>query len=249
MDQATELRRAYATLGIGESATLEEARAAYSTWSMLLSDLAVVGDSSGAEAGAQGTEGVGRSPEPAHAPGMFARHELDLAWYAIEQAHIDGALFVRRARGCSECGRTPAVRITLHTVQSGCFRARRTTTSSLVCRDCGLAAVADAQRQNRRHGWWNTLGPVWTVQALTRNAGEGRFLRRVDAPPRRPAPGPRMSEEDLYAPRPRRRSVRILGWITGLAAIGLTVGMAVPVATGDHEPPPPASSTADPAAK
>ncbi|WP_019874707.1 hypothetical protein [Sporichthya polymorpha] len=249
MDQATELRRAYATLGISENATLEEARAAYSTWSMLLSDLAVVGDSSGeAEA-----ESAARSPEQSHAQAhvqaTFARHELDLAWYAIEQAHIDGALFVRRARGCSECGRTPAVRITLHTVESGCFRARRTTTSSLVCRDCGLQAVSDAQRTNRRDGWWNTLGPIWTVQAITRNAGERRFLRRVDAPPRRPAPAPRVSEEDLYAPRPRRRSVRILGWITGLAAIGLTVGMAVPVATGDHEPPPPATSTADPAAK
>ena len=46
MDQATELRRAYATLGITDSATLEEARAAYSTWSMLLTELAVVVDGS-----------------------------------------------------------------------------------------------------------------------------------------------------------------------------------------------------------
>lgn len=240
MDQATELRRAYATLGISDNATLEEARAAYSTWSMLLSDLAVVVDGSGAELNA---EAPPRTPEQA----LFARHELDLAWYAIEQAHIDGALFVRRARGCSECSRTPAVRITLHSVQGGGVRGRRTTVSALVCRDCGLGAVARVQRENRRHGWWGALAPIWNMQAITRNSGERRFLRRVDAPPRRPAAGPRASESDLYLDKPRRRSVRILGWMTGLAAIAMTVGMAVPAASGDPDVPvpanPPASST------
>jgi hypothetical protein len=235
MDQATELRRAYATLGINDSATLEEARAAYSTWSMLLADLAVVVDGSGAELSA---EAPARTPEQA----LFARHELDLAWYAIEQAHIDGALFVRRARGCSECSRTPAVRITLHSVGGTGFRSRRATISALVCRDCGLEAVARIQRENRRHGWWGVLAPIWNMQAISRNSGERRFLRRVDAPPRRPAPGPRVSEEDLYLEKPRRRSVRVLGWITGLAAITLTVGMAVPASSGDPDVPVPADA-------
>ncbi len=241
MDQATELRRAYATLGISDSATLEEARTAYSTWSMLLADLAVVTDgSSGADVSG---EARARTPEQAHAQAMFARHELDLAWYAIEQAHIDGALFVRRARGCSECSRTPAVRITLHSARGNGFRTRRATVSALVCRECGLAAIARVQRENRRHGWWGILAPAWTAQAITRNSGERRFLRRVDAPPRRSAPAPRVSEEDLYLFAPRRRSVRVLGWITGLAAIAMTVGMAVPAASGDPDVPPPASTS------
>ena len=239
MDQTTELRRAYATLGISENATLEEARAAYSTWSMLLTDLAVVGDGS-AEVDA---EGPARSPEQAHVHAIFARHELDLAWYAIEQAHIDGALFVRRARGCSECGRTPAVRITLHSARGAGLRTRKAAVSALVCRDCGMDAVARIQRDNRRHGWWGALAPIWTVQALSRNAGERRFLRRVDAPPRRQAPAPRVSEEDLYTIRRRPRSVRILGWLTGLAAIAMTVGMAVPASSGDPNVPIPADKT------
>src|SRR4051794_12908618 len=141
MDQATELRRAYATLGISDNATLEEARAAYSTWSMLLTDLAVVVEGAGPE----GTAESGASAHPSQQSAdsaLFARHELDLAWYAIEQAHIDGSLFVRRARGCSECSRTPAVRITLHSVRGAGVRSRRATVSALVCRDCGLDAVA-----------------------------------------------------------------------------------------------------------
>ena len=239
MDQATELTRAYATLGISENATLEEARAAYSTWSMLLTDLAVVGDGV-AEVDA---EAPARSPEQAHAQAIFARHELDLAWYAIEQAHIDGALFVRRARGCSECGRTPAVRITLHSARGAGIRTRKATVSALVCRDCGLDAVARVQRDNRRHGWWGVLAPLWALQAISRNAGERRFLRRVDAPPRRSAPAPRVSEEDLYTIKRRPLSVRILGWITGLAAIAMTVGMAVPASSGDPNVPVPADST------
>jgi hypothetical protein len=239
MDQATELRRAYATLGISENATLEEARAAYSTWSMLLTDLAVVGDS-GAEVDA---EGSARSPEQAHVEAIFARHELDLAWYAIEQAHIDGALFVRRARGCSECGRTPAVRITLYSARGAGIRTRKATVSALVCRDCGMEAVARIQRDNRRHGWWGVLAPIWTLQAIARNSGERRFLRRVDAPPRRQAPAPRVSEEDLYTIKRRPRSVRFLGWITGLAAIAMTVGMAVPASSGDPNVPVPADKT------
>jgi hypothetical protein len=241
MDQATELRRAYATLGIDDNATLEEARAAYSTWSMLLGELAVVVDGSGAEFAAEASAHPSRQTAD-HA--LFARHELDLAWYAIEQAHIDGALFVRRARGCSECGRTPAVRITLHSVRGSGVRTRKATVSALVCRDCGLEAVSRVQRDNRRHGWWAVLAPMWNIQAITRNAGERRFLRRVDAPPRRQAPAPRVSEEDLYTIRRRPRTVRLLGWLTGFAAIAMTVGMAVPTSSGNPDAPVQPTSTA-----
>jgi hypothetical protein len=246
MDQATELRRAYATLGISDSATLEEARGAYSTWSMLLADLAVVVDGSGAELSA---EAPARSPEQTPFQAMFARHELDLAWYAIEQAHIDGALFVRRARGCSECSRTPAVRITLHSAHGAGLRTHRATVSALVCRDCGLEAVSRIQRDNRRRGWWGVLGPIWNIQAISRNSGERRFLRRVDAPPRRQAPAPRVSDEDLYTIRRRPRTVRVLGWLTGLAAIAMTVGMAVPASTGDTHTPAPATTVSTSAGK
>jgi hypothetical protein len=130
----------------------------------------------------------------------------------------------------------------LHSVGGTGFRSRRATISALVCRDCGLEAVARIQRENRRHGWWGVLAPIWNMQAISRNSGERRFLRRVDAPPRRPAPGPRVSEEDLYLEKPRRRSVRVLGWITGLAAITLTVGMAVPASSGDPDVPVPADA-------
>jgi hypothetical protein len=254
MDQATELRRAYATLGVSDSATLEEARVAYSTWSMLLADLAVVVDGSGAEMSAEAPS-PSLAPSPAPSPeqtpvqAMFARHELDLAWYAIEQAHIDGALFVRRARGCSECSRTPAVRITLHSARGAGLRTHRATVSALVCRDCGLEAVSRIQRDNRRHGWWGVLAPIWNIQAISRNSGERRFLRRVDAPPRRQPPAPRVSEEDLYTIRRRPRTVRVLGWLTGLAAIAMTVGMAVPASSGDAHTPAPATTGSTSAGK
>lgn len=245
MDQATELRRAYATLGISDNATLEEARAAYATWAMLLVDLAVsVDGGNGVERGPTSTpaEAVeAASPEQA----LFARHELDLAWYTIEQAHIDGSLFVRRARGCTECSRTPAVRVTFFSVRGAGVRTQRATVSALVCRECGLDACARVQGDTARRGWWSLFGPIHTVRALSRNAGERRFLRRVDAPPRRQAPSPRPSEEDLYTIRRRPRSVRLLGWLTGLAAIGMTVGMAVPASHGDapDAPTQPGAST------
>jgi hypothetical protein len=243
MDQATELRRAYATLGVSENATLEEARAAYATWSTLLADLAVVVDGSGAELSAEAAARAEHPSQSSRDHALFARHELDLAWYAIEQAHIDGALFVRRARGCSECGRTPAVRITIASVRGAGLRTRKATVSALVCRDCGLDTVARVQRDNLRHGWWGVLAPLWTVQAISRNAGERRFLRRVDAPPRRrPAPAPRVSEEHLYTEQRRPRSVRVLAWLTGLAAIAMTVGMAVPAHSGDPDTPAPAQT-------
>lgn len=234
MDQATELRRAYATLGIGDNATLEEARAAYATWSNLLSELAVVVEGAGTEAAESATAHPSRQ---SGADALFARHELDLAWYAIEQAHVDGALFVRRARGCSECSRTPAVRITLSAVRGAGFRTRKSSVSALVCRDCGLAAVARVQKDNRRNGWWGVFAPIWNIQAITRNSAERRFLRRVDSPARRSAPSPRVSEESLYVEKRRSRTVRILGWLTGFAAIAMTVGMAVPASHGDPNPP------------
>ncbi len=239
MDQATELRRAYATLGIGNDATLEEARAAYSTWAMLLSELAVAIDGHGTERGAERAAGSAAEPTEAHLPeqAIFARHELDLAWYAIEQAHIDGALFVRRARGCTECGRTPAVRVTYFSVRGTGLRTRRVAISALVCRECGLDACARVQRDNLRRGWWGLLAPFHTMRALTRNAAERRFIRRVEAPPRRRAPAPRPAEEDLYTLTRRRPGVRLLGWLTGLAAIAMTVGMAVPASSGDPQTP------------
>ena len=246
MDQATELRRAYATLGVSESATLEEARAAYSTWLILLTDLTVSVDGCGTERSPElSTEAPARTPEQA----LFARHELDLAWYAIEQAHTDGALFVRRARGCSECSRTPAVRITLHSVSSPGLRSRRTTVSALVCRDCGLQAVRRIQRANHRHGWWGVLGPVWNLQAITRNSSERSFLRRVEAPSRRPGPGSGGSPADPHLITPRRRSVRVVGWLTGLAAVAMTVGMAVPASSGHPQGPVPAFPPATSAGK
>lgn len=241
MDQATELRRAYATLGVGEDATLEEARAAYATWALLLKDLAVVGDTSGGAAtGATDSE----TPDPSPEQAVFARYELDLAWYAIEQAHIDGPLFVRRARGCTECGRTPAVRVSFYSVRGAGLRTRRATVSALVCRECGLEAIARVTRDNRMRGWWSPLAPFFTLHAMVRNAGERRFLRRVDAPPRRATPAPRPAEEDLYLVRPRRRGVRILGWLTGITAVAMTVGMAVPASSGDV-PEAPIQSSAD----
>ena len=84
---------------------------------------------------------------------------------------------------------------------------------------------------------------MWNLQAITRNSGERRFLRRVDAPPRRQPPAPRISEEDLYTIKRRPRSVRIFGWMTGLAAIALTVGMAVPTASGNPDAPAQPAST------
>lgn len=248
MDQATELRRAYATLGIRDNATLEEARAAYGTWAMLLIDLAVSvdgGNGAGTERGSA-SAGAKSDEPPSPEQAVFARHELDLAWYAIEQAHIDGSLFVRRARGCTECSRTPAVRVTFFSVRGAGLRTQRATVSALVCRECGLEACARVQRDTLRRGWWSPLGPIHTVRALSRNAGERRFLRRVDAPPRRQAPAPRPAEEDLYTLGRRRPAIRLLGWLTGLAAIAMTVGMAVPASSGDAPEQPQQSGTAAP---
>ncbi|MGQ0624918.1 MAG: hypothetical protein ACT4PP_09785 [Sporichthyaceae bacterium] len=193
-----ELRQAYATLGVHESASLEVARDAYTTWSSLLSD-PIFGVDPAVNDRAQGGGGD-------TAQAVLARHELDLAWYAIEQAHAEGALSVRRPRGCSECGALPAVRVTFCSVRGAGIRTRRTTISALVCQECGIAACDRAQRDTWRRGWWSLLGVFFTLRALLRNCAERRFLRHIE-PPQRPR---RPTDADLYS-IPRRRFAFIPG--------------------------------------
>ncbi|MGQ0632733.1 MAG: hypothetical protein ACT4P1_17090 [Sporichthyaceae bacterium] len=196
------LRRAYATLGVHESASLETARAAYATWSSLLTD-----PSFGIDPGidSEVTNRV-QSGGGDTAQAVLARHELDLAWYAIEQAHAEGSLSVRRPRGCSECGALPAVRITFSSVRGAGLRTKRATISALVCQECGIAACNRAQRETWKRGWWSLLGVFFTLRALARNASERRFLRHIE-PPQRPR---RRTDADLYEV-PRRRFAMIPG--------------------------------------
>jgi hypothetical protein len=224
-----ELRKAYVTLGLDEHATLTQARDAYLTWVCLLDH--------------------DRTPivfaDPEARPDLL-HHELDLAWHAIEQAHQHGVMFPRQARGCRRCGGTPAVQVTLHSVQPGGFRARTSTSSERLCRDCGLEAGWRTQRANLQRGWWGVLAPFANLQAIGRNSTELAFLRRLEPADRR---RPRAGGRPAAATRLRwyqRRDIsdrRGFALLTALAVIVVLFGVVLPVGSGSGGPTTPTAAS------
>jgi hypothetical protein len=211
-----ELRRAYATLGLDDHSTLGQARDAYLIWAALLAEPPSSESAEPAQAAARATADL-------------SHHELDLAWHAIEQAHEHGVLFPRRPRGCQQCAATPAVRVTLHSVAPGGFRARSTIHNSLLCRTCGLEAYRRVQQETRRRGWWGVLAPFANLRAIMRNSTEKAFLRRVEpSVPRQSRRAARRSElgrHDAWAGR------GMAALLTTLAVILLIMGLVLPGST------------------
>jgi hypothetical protein len=206
-----ELQKAYATLGLDEDATLDQARDAYLTWVCLI-----------------GHDSEKPVADPKAGPDLM-HHELDLAWHAIEQAHKHGVLFPRRPRGCERCAGLPAVRVTLHAVDPGGFRPRTRTVAARLCRDCGLETARQVQRETMRRGWWGVLAPFANLRAISRNSTERAFLRRVD----RPVHGKHRKPNDALPTMPwyRRRDVTVgrgLPLLAGLAALALILGITLP---------------------
>lgn len=217
-----ELRRAYATLGLDDDATLGQARDAYLIWAALFSETA-------AEQSGQDSK--------AAASADLCHHELDLAWHAIEQAHEHGVLFPRRARGCQQCSATPAVRVSLHSVAPGGLRARSTVHNALLCRGCGLAAYKRVQRETVRRGWWGVLAPFANLRAITRNHTEKVFLRRLEpSVPRQQRRAARLHEH-LDGPDPLSAwaGKAMVVWLTALAAIALIVGIVLPAGNAPQQ--------------
>jgi hypothetical protein len=210
-----ELRRAYATLGLDERATLAEARIAYLTWVTLVAET---------PAPVIGEEDEATGPAPID----LIHHELDLAWHAIEEAHKLGVLFPRQSRGCQRCGASPAVRVTGHRVGRGRVRRHIVTDSSVLCRGCGLKAVRAARSECLRSGWWGLLAPFTNLRALTRNSTELAFLRRMPRPEKE-----RAAAEAEPNRAPGLAGHRLVGFAAGLIAIALAVGIAVPLGSDD----------------
>ncbi|MGQ0845366.1 MAG: hypothetical protein ACT4QF_14660 [Sporichthyaceae bacterium] len=211
-----ELRRAYATLGLDDRASLSDARTAYLTWVDLVAETPLPAESDDEPATAGTTD--------------LLHHELDLAWHAIEEAHKAGVLFPRQARGCQACGAMPAVRVTTHFVGPGRLRRRLFTESSVLCRDCGLEAARAARRVGLRSGW---LGPIANLRALTRNSTEVAFLSRLK-PSTRPGRRPPAATEPQRAPG--LVGNRAVGAFAGIAAVVLTVGVVFPTGGGNEAP-------------
>lgn len=211
------LRQAYAKLGLDDRASLAEARIAYLTWVALV---------------AEASASTGKADENVEVPVDLIHHELDLAWHAIEQAHEHGIVFPRQARGCQACGAKPAVRVTTHIVCPGRLRHRLSTSSAVLCRDCGLRTARDARRVCLRSGWRGLLAPFATVRALSRNGTEVAYLRQ-----RKPATtaSPGATER---APRAQGLAGhRLVPLVAGFAAIALTVGIALPTNSGADADP------------
>jgi len=231
-----ELRRAYATLGLDDHATLTQARDAYLIWAALLTEPLTPTDDDTTAALAASTN--------------LCHHELDLAWHAIEQAHEHGVLFPRRPRGCQQCAATPAVRVSLHSVAPGGVRARSTVHNALLCRACGLAAYKRVQRETTRRGWWGVLAPFANLRAIARNSTEKAFLRRVEpSVPRQPRRSRLAQSVERRNYRGGWAGNRMAAWLVALAAIALIVGIVLPTGnapqqvTPGHSAGPVAAST------
>ncbi|MGQ0464357.1 MAG: hypothetical protein ACT4QG_03440 [Sporichthyaceae bacterium] len=222
-----ELRRAYATLGLDDRASLAEARVAYLTWVALMAEPIVSGED---------------DQDDVDAPIDLLHHELDLAWHAIEQAHKAGVLFPRQQRGCQGCGASPAVRVTTHFVGPGRFRKPILTESAVLCRECGLR-VARAARRTARSGWRGILRPVGTGKAWTRNSTEIAFLRRLKSG----RPAPKLAVEPTSQTGvPGLVGHRAVAVLASIAAVALMVGIALPTGSGaSQEPTAPTTSQAN----
>jgi hypothetical protein len=121
------------------------------------------------------------------------------------------------------------VRVTLHSVAPGGFRARSTVHNSLLCRTCGLEAYRRVQQETRRRGWWGVLAPFANLRAIMRNSTEKAFLRRVEpSVPRQSRRAARRSElgrHDAWAGR------GMAALLTTLAVILLIMGLVLPGST------------------
>lgn len=231
-----ELTRAYAILGVGDESSLEDVRTAFVTWWYLYSG-----------------SPMSEAPEMGHALStedwddpatMLALHELDMAWHAIEQAHVRGSIRTSRKASCEECGSGPATRVTFTRLKPGGLRARTEVTSSVLCRDCGLdtfRAIEGAKSP------LSLATPLLRARVGKRNAAEARALRQIDV----------LGSDVVDAsaalgdpPRLSRSGKRLVPWLTGLAAILLAIGIAVPAA-GSHgsETPAPGQPQASSAAQ
>jgi hypothetical protein len=217
-----ELTRAYAILGVGDESSLEDVRTAFVTWWYLYSG-----------------NPMSEAPEMGHALStedwddpatMLALHELDMAWHAIEQAHVRGSIRSSRRASCEECGSGPATRVTFTRVKAKGLRAQNEVTSSVLCRDCGLDAFRTIEGEKRP---FSIAGPLQAKRAHKRNAAEARALRQIDA-----LGSDVVDASAALGDPPRLSGRRLVPWLTGLAAIALAVGIAVPAAGsgGDNTP-------------
>lgn len=219
-----ELTRAYAILGVGDESSLEDVRTAFVTWWYLYSG-----------------SPMSEAPEVGHALStedwddpatMLALHELDMAWHAIEQAHVRGSIRTSRKASCEECGSGPATRVTFTRLKPAGLRARTEVTSSVLCRDCGLDTFRTIEGEKRP---LSVTAPLLHTRVHKRNAAEARALRQIDA-----LGSDVVDASAALGDPPRMRVKRMIPWLTGVAAIVLAIGIAVPAAgSGNAETPPP----------
>jgi hypothetical protein len=229
-----ELTKAYAVLGVEDTTSLEIARQAFDTWYHLYSVAEPAADWDGTKW--------------SDAASVLALHELDVAWDTVERAHSRTAKRWRRPQACEECNRGPALQVTFTRTMPG-VRARTQTTTATLCRECGLALFESVQRKNLRTGWWGVAAPFRNVSAVTANKVEARFLRGIGAPQgRKPAaPDPFVAAAAANAAAASKlrhsRTRRALPWVTGLAAIAITVGVALPAGGGETPAQAPGTGT------
>jgi hypothetical protein len=209
-----ELTRAYAILGVGDETSLDDVRTAFVTWWYLYSG-----------------SPMSEAPEVGHALStedwddpatMLALHELDMAWHAIEQAHVRGSIRTSRKATCEECGSGPATRVTFTRLKAAGLRARTEVTSSVLCRDCGLDAFRAIEGTKRP---LSLTAPLLRTRVSKRNAHEARTLRQIDV-----LGSDVVDASAALGDPPRLSGKRLVPWLTGLAAILLAIGIAVPAA-------------------
>ena len=222
-----ELTRAYKVLGVAGECSLEDARKAFVTWHHLYS----------------GSDEAGWTDQTA----VLALHELDVAWDTVERAHARTAMRWRRPPACEECNRGPALQVTFTRTMPG-VRARTQSTTATLCRECGMELFEAVQRKNLRTGWWGVAAPFRNLRSVAGNKVEARVLRGIGEPQgRRPAAPDRFvaAAAEAAAAKAVRKSLkarRATPWITGIAAVAIAVGIAVP-ASGDHPAPTRAQQT------
>ncbi|MPY97783.1 MAG: DnaJ domain-containing protein [Actinophytocola sp.] len=211
MDDSTARR----VLGIGASATREQARAAYKRRAKILHP----------DRHATTSDAARRDAERAMA-------ELNEAWRALrsdtvptanrgEPTDDHRAARPSRPRGCEICGHHPAVWIDIRSLTALVILHSTDRYAATLCKNCGTAIWRDVQARTLTLGWWGIPALFVNLAVLVNNCGYGVALRELAPPTTRVAGSPAPMSEPMALTKPV--TARVLPWVATLSVVAAIV--------------------------
>lgn len=199
MDDSTARR----VLGIGASATREQARAAYKRRAKILHP----------DRHATTSDAARRDAERAMA-------ELNEAWRALRSDSVptgDDRAAPPRQRGCEICGHLPAVWIDIRALTALVILHSTDRYAATLCKHCGTAIWRDVQARTLTLGWWGVPALFVNLAVLVNNRGYGVALRELAPPTTRVTGSPAPMSAPMALTKPV--AARVLPWVATISVV------------------------------